>query len=187
MCKRENRLTNYWLAPIIIPSYTIYGHQAPYVALFAGLSCLLQLCGNFIPLFGLFIGPFAALPILVASLISLSSVFYTYFLSFLLLVIIQPTELFTFPFTTGLLGICYALGVKWLKRRLFIVLCSSGCLLSGVMFLLSLFQVPILGAMSFSAISLMGWLTIVLFFTTYSWVFFDICLVLFLKIRTKLR
>lgn len=66
------------------------------VALLATLATLLQSAGGYIPVFGFFISPFTTLPILIARLISLRYGLLSYGLTVLLLLIIEPTELFIY-------------------------------------------------------------------------------------------
>ncbi len=71
----------------------------------ACVAAILQAAGGFLPGIGYFISPFATLPILISAMFSLKMGVISYFLTILLLFILFPSELFIFPFTTGLIGI----------------------------------------------------------------------------------
>jgi len=82
-----------------------------FMALMAALSTILQSAGGFLPGIGYFFSAFATLPILLGTLISVRSGILTYLLAICLLLLIEPTELAIFPFTTGL-------GLGWTLRAL---------------------------------------------------------------------
>ncbi|MFZ3591554.1 hypothetical protein ACOI1C_20590 [Bacillus sp. DJP31] len=152
----------------------------PYIAILSTLSAILQSTGNYIPVIGLFISPFATLPVMFAATISKAAVVFTYCISTILLVFLQPNEFFTFPFTTGLLGLSFGIGLLIVKRRMLIVIVSSLVLSTGIFILFYIFNFPILGPIH--ADSLAVWTMIVVFSSLYSWIFFDICYYLFKRI-----
>ncbi len=144
-------------------------------ALMSSLATIFQAAGNLIPGIGLFISPFATLPIFLAICYSIREGILSYALTIFLLFIIQPSELFVFPFTTGLLGI--ALGVAFLqfKRRIWIVSFSATCLLIGIMIVLDIFHFPVLGpaihtTMDIKIISLIFILSFL-----YCWIYTGLC------------
>src|SRR6478735_5589776 len=75
------------------------------IALLTTLSAILQSAGGFIPVAGLFISPFATTPVIISTALSGKYGFLGYLLTIFLLVLIQPSEVLIFTFTTGLLGI----------------------------------------------------------------------------------
>ena len=83
----------------------------------SALATMFQAAGNLIPGIGLFISPFATLPIF-GYLLLYSRGVLSYLLTILLLFIIEPSELIVFPFTTGLLGIALGLSFIQFKRRI---------------------------------------------------------------------
>jgi len=85
-------------------------------ALMSALATMFQAAGNLIPGIGLFISPFATLPIFLAVCYSIREGVLSYLLTILLLFIIEPSELIVFPFTTGLLGIALGLSFIQFKR-----------------------------------------------------------------------
>lgn len=75
------------------------------VSIFACIAAILQAAGGFLPGIGYLLSPLATAPILLCSMFSIPLGIMSYFLTFMLLFILQPTELIVFPFTTGLLGL----------------------------------------------------------------------------------
>src|SRR5690606_21054319 len=74
-------------------------------SIFACLAAIFQSAGGYLPGIGYLISPLATAPILLCSLLSIPYGFMSYLLTIMLLVILQPTELIIFPFTTGILGL----------------------------------------------------------------------------------
>lgn len=82
-----------------------YSKKLVLAALLSALAAILQFTGNFLPGIGYVISPFATLPILICTIISIPFGLQSYVLTFLLLILIQPGESFIFPFTTGIVGL----------------------------------------------------------------------------------
>ncbi|WP_433772194.1 hypothetical protein [Bacillus wiedmannii] len=144
-------------------------------ALLGAFATIFQSAGNLIPGIGLFISPFATIPIFLAICYSIREGVLSYILTILLLFVIQPGELIVFPFTTGLLGI--ALGVSFLqfKKRIWVVSFSAICLLIGIMIVLDIFRFPVLGPTVHTTIEIK---VIVMIFTLsflYCWIFAELC------------
>ncbi|WP_394120291.1 hypothetical protein [Planococcus donghaensis] len=141
----------YWQKPVF-PSassaHAITGHTHMLIisALLAALAAIFQSAGGLVPGIGYLISPFSTLPIVVASCISLASGFFAYVVAIGLLLMLQPGELFIFPFTIGLLGLAIGLSIKLLERRLPIVLLSGAVLFMGISFVAFVLQFPIFGS-----------------------------------------
>jgi hypothetical protein len=149
-------------------------------ALFACIAAVLQEAGGFLPVLGYFISPFATAPILFCSMLSLPIGIITYFLTNLLLLILQPSELMVFPLTTGLLGLGTGAAFHFLKRRVSIIAAGASILTIGILSLLYIFQFPILGPAISGSFSLLTMGSIFLFSLFYSWIWVDISII-FLK------
>lgn len=109
-------------------------------------------------------------PLVLASLLSLRIGVMTYFVTIFLLAMFQPSELLVFPFTTGLLGLALGMGLKYVKRSLFMIPFAAFCLTLGISVLLYGLKFPILGpsvTSQFSGIVIIGTFAFSLF---YSWV-----------------
>jgi hypothetical protein len=73
-------------------------------ALLVSFATILQSAGILGGL-GYFVSALSTLPILITTIISLQMGFLTYIVAFVMISIVQPSELFTYPFTTGVLGL----------------------------------------------------------------------------------
>lgn len=93
----------------------------------------------------------------------------TYFVTIFLLAMFQPSELWVFPFTTGLLGLALGVGLKYLRRSIFIIPFAAICLSLGIIILLYGFKYPILGPSVTTNLSGVVILVILVFSLLYSW------------------
>lgn len=142
-------------------------------ALLSALAAAFQLMGALGGV-GLAVSALVTLPISLAGLLSIYSGLMSYFATLILLVVLQPSELVIFPFTTGLLGLSIGFAYKYLNSRIAIVSFSALFLTFGIALLLYVFTFPILGSIvstSFSYVAL-----IIIYFTSvlYSWLWFEI-------------
>lgn len=152
-------------------------------AFLACLAALLQSAGGFLPGIGYFISPFATLPILICAMIALPMGVMTYFLTILLLLTLVPSELTVFPFTTGLLGIGIGAAFSFFKKRISIIFVGAILLTTGIIILLYIFHFPVLGptvSYSFSYFATSG---IFLFALFYSWIWVEIALFFFKRLK----
>ncbi|MGZ4162322.1 MAG: hypothetical protein ACXVNF_16220 [Neobacillus sp.] len=152
-------------------------------ALFASFAAVLQAAGGFLPGVGYFISPLSTGPILFCSMLSVPLGFITYILTNLLLLILQPSELIVFPFTTGLLGLGTGAAFYFFKKRLTII-GSGGVILSlGVISLLYGFKFPVLGPAASDSFSFLTTGFIFLFALIYNWIWVDIGLLFFKRLK----
>ncbi|MFJ8455727.1 YybS family protein [Bacillus paramycoides] len=177
-----NRFVRYWYQ-LMIEQDANFVHKRKLslvnklviTALMSALATMFQAAGNLIPGIGLLISPFATLPIFFAICYSIREGILSYVLTTFLLFIIQPSELFVFPFTTGLLGIALGVSFLQLKRRIWVVSFSATCLLIGIMIVLDIFHFPVLGpavhtTMDIKIISLIFILSFL-----YCWIYAGLC------------
>ncbi|SMF92247.1 hypothetical protein SAMN05661091_5743 [Paenibacillus uliginis N3/975] len=146
-------LLNYWTKPLpqmesekILPR--VGANQTKTlitIAFFGAITALFQSAGGFLPGPGYLISPFSTAPIVLSTLISLRSGLTAYALSILLLLLIQPSELIVFPFTTGLLGLALGFSITHFKNRIQVVLFSSVALWVGIALVVYAFRFPLLG------------------------------------------
>ncbi|WP_139070121.1 hypothetical protein [Bacillus sp. FJAT-27225] len=87
----------------------------------------------------------ATLPIVLASVAALQTGVLAYLLAVCLLLLIQPSELIVFPFTTGLLGLSLGAALHFFRNKSIIVLFSGASLTIGIGLIVELFGFPILG------------------------------------------
>ena len=150
-------------------------------SIFACIAAILQAAAGFLPGIGYFLSPLATAPILLGSMFSIPFGIMSYFLTVMLLFILQPTELIVFPFTTGLLGLGIGASFYFFRKRLSIIATGAIFLMLGIMSLILIFHFPVLGPavpVSFS------------FFTTgfllafiYSWLWVEIALIIFKRLK----
>ncbi|WP_144554261.1 hypothetical protein [Peribacillus simplex] len=150
------------------------------VSIFACIAAILQAAGV-LPGIGYFISPLATAPILLCSMFSIPFGAMSYFLTILLLFILQPTELIVFPFTTGLLGVGIGASFHLFKKRLSIIATGAILLMLGIISLIFIFHFPVLGpavSVSFSFL-IFGFL----FAFIYSWLWVEIAIIIFKRLK----
>jgi hypothetical protein len=157
------------------------------VSIFACIAAILQSAGGFIPGIGYLISPLATAPILLFSLFSIPFGLMSYFLTMMLLFVLQPTELIVFPFTTGLLGLGIGASFYFFKKRISIIATGAILLLLGIMSLLFIFQFPILGPVGSDTFSFLMTGSIFLFTFLYSWLWVEIALVIFKRLNIIIK
>lgn len=180
-----NHFRNYWYQPMIAHD-TNFVHKRKVTpakrlvitALLGSLAAIFQSAGNLIPGIGLFISPFATLPIFFAICYSSRVGILSYILTILLLFIIEPSELIVFPFTTGLLGI--ALGVSFLQfqRKIWIVSFSALSLVIGIMIVLDIFRFPVLGPTVHTILDIKVIALLCTLSFLYCWFYAELCRVM---------
>ncbi|AST90984.1 MULTISPECIES: hypothetical protein [Sutcliffiella] len=137
-------------------------------ALLGAIAFMLQSAGIFAGI-GYLFSMMSTAPLVIASLLSLKIGTMTYFVTIFLLAMFQPSELWVFPFTTGLLGLALGVGLKYLRRSIFIIPFAAICLSLGIIILLYGFKFPILGPSVTTNFSGVVILAILVFSLLYSW------------------
>ncbi|WP_226037450.1 hypothetical protein [Aquibacillus saliphilus] len=150
------------------------------------IAALFQAAGLFTGI-GYLFSMLATGPIVLATILSIRIGFITYLLTTLLLVIIQPTEVVVFLFTTGLLGVGLGVGFKLLKRRLLVAITGAVSLALGMMILLYLLDFPVLGPSVTGEPSISIMLGIFSFCLIYSWIWMHVTLFFIGKIDRNYR
>ncbi|WP_085992251.1 hypothetical protein [Oceanobacillus senegalensis] len=145
-------------------------------SIFACFAAIFQASGGFLPDIGYVISPLATAPILLCTIFSIPSGVMIYFLTMMLLFIIQPTELIIFPFTTGLLGLGLGTAFSLFRRRISIIFTGSVLLMIGILSLLFIFHFPVLGPVVSSTFSFLKAGGIFVFTFLYSWLWVEIAL-----------
>ncbi|WP_438315279.1 hypothetical protein [Sporosarcina sp. FA9] len=154
-----------------------------YAALMAAFAAILQSAGGLIIGIGFFISPFATAPILMATLVSFRSGLFTYFVSIILLLLIQPAELFIFPFTTGLLGLGLGWSFHTLSSSYKIVFMNGASLFLGICIPLYVLGFPVFGPSSTSSTSFTMLVLLFVFSFVYSWIWLEFGLFLLRKLQ----
>ncbi|MGE8080827.1 hypothetical protein [Peribacillus loiseleuriae] len=152
-------------------------------SLFASLAALFQSAGGLFPGIGYFISPLATAPILFCSMLSIPLGCISYILTTVLLLILQPSELIIFPFTTGLLGIGTGAAFFIFNNRISIVVSGATLLTVGISILLYGFKFPVLGPTVTHNFSFLTLGFIFLFSNFYNWTWVEISLAIFKRVK----
>ncbi|MDR6121230.1 hypothetical protein QFZ87_000827 [Bacillus sp. SLBN-46] len=144
-------------------------------SLLGAFAAILQSAG-LIGGFGYAFSMMATGPIVLATIISAQFGLLTYVVTAILLLIIQPSEVLVFLFTTGLLGVALGLGFKWATRKITVTLAGGLALTVGILLLLFIFHFPILGPSLSSDINVIAILAIAGFSIVYSWIWMRVSL-----------
>ena len=150
----------------------------------ACMAAILQAAGGILPGIGYFISPFATLPILICTMLSLPIGVMSYFLTILLLLILQPSELIVFPFTTGLLGIGIGAGFSFFQKRFSIISVGTILLTFGIISLLYVFHFSVLGPVGSDSFSFLTTGSILIFAFFYSCIWVEIAFILFKRLMS---
>jgi hypothetical protein len=142
-------------------------------SLLASMAAVFQSAGVFSGI-GYAISILTTFPIVLATMISVKMGVLSYVVTILLLMILQPSELLIFPFTTGLLGLCLGLAIRFVKNWAFVILLGALGLTSGILFLLYIIQFPVLGPAVSSSFNLKVVLGTLAFSTLYSAIWYRV-------------
>ncbi|MFC7785833.1 hypothetical protein ACFQWC_15160 [Rossellomorea sp. GCM10028870] len=153
------------------------------VSIFACIAGILQAAGGFLPGIGYLISPLATAPILLCSMFSIPFGGMSYLLTIMLLFILQPTELIVFPFTTGLLGLGIGGSFHFFRERVSIIATGAILLMAGIMSLLFIVDFPVLGPASPGFFSLLTTGIICVFAFLYSWLWVEMALILYRRLK----
>lgn len=155
-------------------------------SLLAGIAAILQAAGFFTGI-GYAFSMLTTLPIVLASMLSLRIGFMSYVITVFLLAIIQPSELFVFPFTTGLLGLSLGIAFKQWKSWITITLAGGMGLSFGILFLLYVLRFPVLGPTVSSIFNSKTFCLIILFSLIYSWIWMGLSKRIFVFLSRYLK
>ena len=143
----------------------------------------MQSAGGLLPGIGFAISPFSTMMVLLATMVSFHYGFLTYLLAIILLILIEPGELFIFPFTTGLLGLSIGWGLSKINKRIIIILVSGIILCVGICIPLYLLGFPVFGTVIASVPSIKMLLIILGFGSLYSWLWLELGLYFLRRIK----
>jgi hypothetical protein len=159
-----------------------YPKRIIFIAFMAAFASLFQSAGGFLPGIGYLISPLATAPIVLGFAVSVRYGWTAYALTIFLLLLVQPSELIVFPFTTGILGAGLGMAFALVDKRINVIMSGGILLFAGIVFLLYGVGFPVLGpgmAITFK------WSVVVVLFAfsiVYSWLWTEICIVLFNRI-----
>ena len=157
-----------------------------FAALMGSLSAILQSAGGFLPGIGFFLSPVSTAAIFLASVFSLQYGVFSYLLTIMMLLFIEPGELFIFPFTTGLLGLSMGFGFCLLNKSYTITLVSGIALFAGLCIPLYGLSFSVFGPMMSSSFNVKSLFIIFIFSCLYSSIWIVICSFLLRKANSIL-
>jgi hypothetical protein len=148
-------------------------------AILASMAAVFQSAGGFLPGVGYIISPLATAPILFYTMLSLPLGGLVFLLTNLLLLILQPSELMIFPFTTGLMGLGLGAAFQCFESRWTVSAVGALFLTLGISILLFFIKFPVLGPAVPESFSLLTTGGILLFSYVYSWIWMELSLLIF--------
>lgn len=153
------------------------------VSIFTCIAAILQAAGGLLPGIGYFLSPLATAPILLCSMFSIPFGVMSYSLTIMLLLILQPSELIIFPFTTGLLGLGIGASFSFFRKRISIIAAGAILLMLGIMGLVFIFHFPVLGPAVSDSFSFLIAGGIFLFVFLYCWLWVEIALIIIKRLK----
>ncbi|MFJ5758950.1 hypothetical protein ACIQAA_07340 [Neobacillus sp. NPDC093182] len=176
----------------ILPVITIVRNRRSFTfklaasSLLGLIAAILQGAGGAIPGIGMLISPFSTAPIIISVLLLPSYGILSYLLAIFLLLLIQPSELFVFPFTTGAMALGIGYGFILFNKGWKVISFSSLFLCIGICLLLYVFQFPVLGPflIEFRVVNM---IIIYLFSLAYSWLWIELVLRLLPKLINPIK
>ncbi|MBB6452403.1 hypothetical protein HNQ94_000848 [Salirhabdus euzebyi] len=161
-------LKKYWFRPFYFYFQTHYSNprRLTRVAILATCATLLQATSS------LYLSPLATFPILLSFIFGLSNGLISYFITIMLLSLVQISQLIIFSFTTGVIGIGIGIGL-YFGKKIYMVTFSTLLLMSGILFVMIFFHFSIYPwfELSFSWGKLGG---IILFSLFYCWLWTEL-------------
>lgn len=179
MKRVESKVVQYWQHPFFGIKHGLMELSPTtkliLTAVLTSFAALFQSAGGYMPGIGYFVSAMTTLPIFLAAIVSVRHGFLSYFVTILLLLFIQPSELIIFPFTTGILGL--ALGVSFYKSktRFLTVFLAGATLFMGIIALLFIFRFPVLGPGVGTSFHFLTLLLISIFSILYAWIAAEAC------------
>lgn len=124
---------------------------------------------------GFAVSALVTLPISIAAVFAVHSGILAYLTTLCLLVIVQPTEVLIFPFTTGLLGLGIGFSFRIFNKRAAIIPVAALTLTVGISILLYCIQFPVMGPIISTRFHFLSIACMYIFSFLYSWLWVEIC------------
>ena len=179
------RLAKYWSKPISVDMRSIKSNintsgskikRIIAAAMLSAVAAIMQSAGA-LGGPGFVISALVTLPVATAALLSVYSGFMAYAVTLCLLLILQPSELIIFPFTTGLLGLGIGFAFLIFKKRAAVTAFSAFSLTMGISVLLYIFRFPVLGPSVSKEFNIVTVAVIYAFSFLYSWLWVEISMI----------
>lgn len=179
MKKVKSKAVQYWQQPFygikhnfleLLPTTKLI-----LTAIISSFAAIFQSAGGYLPGIGFFISAMTTLPIFLATIVSVRHGFLSYFVTILLLLFIQPSELIIFSFTTGILGLVLGASFYKSKTRFLVVFLAGATLFMGIIVLLFIFRFPVLGPGVGASFHFHSLLLVAIFSIPYAWIAAEAC------------
>lgn len=174
-----NVVVQYWQDPFVEIKHDIKELSPTtkliFTAVLSSFAAILQSAGAYAPGIGFIVSAMTTLPIFLATIVSIRHGFLSYCVTFLLLMIIQPSELLIFSFTTGVLGLVLGVSFYTSQTRFWVVSLGGAALFIGIITLLFIFGFPVLGPGFGTSLQYRPLLLIVMFSMLYAWIAAEAC------------
>lgn len=144
-------------------------------AILSSFAAIFQSAGGYAPGIGFFVSAMTTLPIFLATVVSVKHGFLAYFVTILLLLFIQPSELIIFSFTTGILGLVLGFSFYKSKTRFLVVFLAGATLCMGIIAILFIFRFPVLGPGVGTSFHFRPLMLVALFSILYAWGAAEVC------------
>ncbi|WP_154663051.1 hypothetical protein [Bacillus massiliigorillae] len=144
-------------------------------AILSSFAAICQSAGGYAPGIGYFVSAMTTLPIFLSAFVSVRHGILSYFVTILLLLLIQPSELLTFSFTTGILGLVIGGSFYRSKTRFWVVFLAGAALFIGIITILFIFRFPVLGPGVGTSFHFRLLLLVAIFSLLYAWLAAGVC------------
>lgn len=141
----------------------------------SSFAAIFQSAGGYAPGIGFFVSAMTTLPIFLVTIVSIRHGMLSYFVTILLLLFIQPSELIIFSFTTGILGLVLGVSFYKLNTRFWVVFFAGATLFMGIITILFIFRFPVLGSGVGTSIHFRPILIVGMFSIPYAWIAAEAC------------
>lgn len=146
-----------------------------FTAVLSSFAVIFQSAGGYAPGIGFIVSAMTTLPIFLATIVSIRNGFLSYCVTLLILIIIQPSELLIFSFTTGILGLVLGVAFNKSQTRFLVVSLAGAALFMGIITILFIFRFPVLGPGFGTSFHYRPLLLIVMFSMLYAWIAAEAC------------
>lgn len=151
-------------------------------SMFSTMTLLFQSAGGIFPGPGHILSILTTAPILFSTFIAIPLGLSCYFVTTLLLFILQPSEVPIFLFCTGLLGIGIGFGFHYFKSEIPVLLSGGISLTLGIYSLVYGFNFFILGPAFSTSFHYLPATAIFLFSLLYTWLYMEVSLIFIKRI-----
>ena len=190
MKRMKSKVVRYWHHPFFGNNQDLMRSPTTkliFSAVLSSIAAIFQSAGGYVPGIGYLISTMTTLPIFLAANVSFRHGFLSYFVTIILLLFIQPSELIIFSFTTGILGLVLGVTFYKSKTRYGVVFLAGAPLFIGIIAILFIFRFPVLGSGVGTSFRLWLLLLIAICSFLYAWIAAEVCCFALKRLAHTLR